>query len=138
MRAAICEQPRLITWVMNTTDLQSLASQAGFDIGKPTSLSRDKLSWEFALPDDGRLLGDGMLPYCIQWHSSPHPAQSMADNGCVLQQLTIHHNRPRWLGDRLDALEAGHLVQIEPLPDNEPAYLSATIDTPNGTVVLRS
>ena len=138
MRAAIREQPRLITWVMNTADLQSLADQAGFDIGNPTRLSRDKLSWEFALPDDGRLLGDGMLPYCIQWHSSPHPAQGMADSGCLLQELTIHHNRPRWLAERLDALKASHLLQIEPLPDNEPAYLSATIDTPNGTVVLRS
>ena len=138
MRAAIREQPRLITWVMNTPDLQSLAGQAGFDIGEPTSLSRDKLSWEFALPDDGRLLGDGMLPYCIQWHSSPHPAQSMVDLDCVLQDLTIHHIRPRWLNDRLEALGASHLVNIEQLPDTQPAYLSATIDTPNGRVVLRS
>ena len=138
MRAAIHEQPRLITWVVNTADLSSLANQAGFDIGTPTSLSRDNLSWEFALPDDGRLLGDGMLPYCIQWRSSPHPAQGMVDNGCLLQQLTIHHNRPRWLNDRLDAIDAGHLVDIEPLADNETSYLSATIDTPNGTVVLRS
>jgi hypothetical protein len=137
MRAAIREQPRLITWVINTPDLQSLAKQAGFDIGTPTKLSRDNLSWEFALPDDGRLLGAGMLPYCIQWHSSPHPSQGMADTGCLLQELTIHHNRPHWLNDRLDAIEVGHLVHVEPLPDNETAYLSATIDTPNGTVELK-
>jgi hypothetical protein len=62
----------------------------------------------------------------------------MVDNGCLLQQLTIHHNRPRWLNDRLDAIDASHLVDIEPLADNETSYLSATIDTPNGTVVLRS
>ena len=137
MRAAIRAQPRLITWVINTTDLQSLAANAGFDIGKPTALSRDTLSWEFALPDDGRLLGAGMLPYCIQWHSSPHPSQNMADSGCLLQELNIHHNRPRWLNNRLDALEASHLVHIESLPDSETPWLEATIDTPNGTVVLR-
>ena len=137
MRAAIREQPRLITWVMNTSDIQSLANQADFDIGIPTKLSRDNLSWEFALPDDGRLLGNGMLPYCIQWHSSPHPSQKMVDHGCLLQALTIHHNRPRWLNDRLDAIGADHLVYIEPLPDNETSYLSATIDTPNGTVELK-
>jgi hypothetical protein len=137
MRAAIREQPRLITWVINTPDLQSLAKQAGFDIGTPTKLSRDNLSWEFALPDDGRLLGAGMLPYCIQWHSSPHPSQGMADTGCLLQELTIHHSRPHWLNDRLDAIEVGHLVHVEPLPDNETAYLSATIDTPNGSVELK-
>ena len=61
----------------------------------------------------------------------------MADTGCLLQELTIHHNRPHWLNDRLDAIEVGHLVHVEPLPDNETAYLSATIDTPNGTVELK-
>ena len=137
MRAAIREQPRLITWVMNTSDLQSLTRRAGFDIGTATRLNRDDLSWEFALPDDGRLLAGGMLPYCIQWHSSPHPSQGMVDNGCLLQDLTIHHNRPHWLSDRLDAIEAGHLVHIESLPDDQTAYLSATIDTPNGRVVLK-
>jgi hypothetical protein len=136
MRAAIRQQPQLITWVMNTANLQQLAEQAGFDIGIPTELSRDSLSWQIALPEDGRLLGDGMLPYCIQWHSSPHPSQGMADTGCLLQELTIHHNRPRWLDDQLDAIDAGHLVQIEPLADSATPYLSATIYTPSGTVTL--
>ena len=137
IRAAIREQPRLITWVINTSDIQALASSAGFDIGMPTRLGRDNLSWDFALPDDGRLLGDGLLPYCIQWHTTPHPSQQMVDNGCLLQELTIHHNRPHWLDDRLDAIEAGHLVHIEPLPDDQTAFLSATIDTPSGTVLLK-
>jgi len=137
MRAAISEKPRLITWVINTTDLQTLAADAGYDIGQPTALSRDALSWEIALPDDGRLLAGGMLPYCIQWHSSPHPSQNMVDTGCLLQGLNIHHNRPRWLGDRLDAIEASHLVDVEPLPDSETPWLEACIDTPNGRVNLR-
>ncbi len=136
MRSAIRQQPQLITWVMNTANLQQLAEQVDFDIGIPTALSRDGLSWQIALPEDGRLLGDGMLPYCIQWHSSPHPSQGMADTGCLLQHLTIHHNRPRWLDNQLDAIDAGHLVQIESLPDSATPYLSATIDTPTGTVTL--
>jgi hypothetical protein len=60
----------------------------------------------------------------------------MADTGCLLQELTIHHNRPRWLDDQLDAIDAGHLVQIEPLADSATPYLSATIYTPSGTVTL--
>jgi len=136
MRADLQKQPRLITWVINTGDLGGLVEQAGFDIGVPSKLSRDDLSWEFALPDDGRLFGDGMLPYCIQWHSSPHPSRAMADTGCLLQELIIYHNRPRWLNERLDALEAGHLVQVEALPDGATPYLEARIDTPRGTIVL--
>ena len=137
MRAEIRNQPRLITWVVNTGDLRSLAGNADFDIGAPTALSRDALSWEIALPEDGRLLANGMLPYCIQWHSSPHPSQNMADTGCLLQQLNVHHNRPRWLEDRLDTIEASHLVQVEPLPDEQTPWLEACIDTPGGRVVLR-
>ena len=60
----------------------------------------------------------------------------MADTGCLLQELTIHHNRPRWLDEQLDALDAGHLVNVEALPDSASPYLSVTIDTPSGTVTL--
>jgi hypothetical protein len=136
MRAAIRQQPQLITWVMNTSDLEHLAGRVSFDIGAPTALSRDNLNWQIALPDDGRLLGDGMLPYCIQWHSTPHPSNDMADTGCLLQELTIHHNRPRWIEGQLDAIDASHLVHVEPLADSATPYLSATIDTPSGSVTL--
>ena len=136
MRAALDERPRLITWVMNTPDLGRLAATAGFDIGTPTALSRDGLSWEIALPDDGRLLGDGMLPYCIQWHSSPHPSRGMADLACSLQALTVYHNRPDWLKERLEAIGASHLVEIETLSENAAPCLCATVDTPGGRVTL--
>ena len=137
MRAAIAEQPRLITWVLNTENLAHLAEEVDYDIGLPTALTRDALSWEFALPDDGRLLANGLLPYCIQWHSSPHPSGAMADTGCLLQELTLYHNRPRWLEQRLDALEAGHLVSVEEIDDSQAPWLEAAIDTPAGRVVLR-
>ena len=60
----------------------------------------------------------------------------MADLECLLQGLTIHHNRPRWITARLDEIEAGHLVDVEAIGDDETPYLSATIDTPDGRVVL--
>ncbi len=137
MRAALAQQPRLITWVVNTPDIHRLVANIDFDIGVPTPLSRDSLRWEIALTDDGRLLDGGLLPYCIQWHSQPHPSNTMADLDCRLQQLTLHHNRPQWLAERLAALDANHLVQIDPLPDDQPPHLTATIQTPNGPVTLR-
>lgn len=136
MRTSLKQQPRLLTWVINTADVKRLAASAGFDIGVPTALSRNNLKWEIALTDDGRLLGGGMLPYCIQWHSSPHPSRGMADLGCILHALTIYHNRPHWLADRLEAIDASHLVQIEALTDDATPYLSAAIETPNGMVTL--
>ncbi len=136
LRAAIRHKPRLITWIINTPEIHQLVGSAGFDLGTPIALSRDELKWEIALTDDGRLLADGMLPYCIQWHSRPHPSRGMADRGCLLQSLTIHHNRPRWISGRLDAIEASHLVDVEPLADTRAPYLSAIIDTPTGTLTL--
>lgn len=136
MRASISQRPRLITWVMNTPDIGRLAADAGFDIGAPTALSRDGLEWEIALTDDGRLLADGLLPYCIQWLSSPHPSRAMADLGCRLQKLTLHHNRPDWLAERLESLDAAHLVEVDAIPDSDSPHLSAVIETPRGLVTL--
>ena len=137
MRTSLQARPRLVTWVVNTPDIHRLSADAGFDIGSPTALSRDGLEWEIALTDDGRLLGDGMLPYCIQWHSEPHPSHAMANLGCRLQKLTLHHNRPAWLAERLQALGANDLVEIDEIPDSESPSLSAIIETPRGIVTLK-
>ncbi len=136
LRAALRERPRLITWVMNTPDIHALAARTGVEIGTPTRLSRDGLRWEIALPDDGRLFAHGMLPYCIQWQSKPHPARAMADLGCRLEALVIHHNRPDWLRGRLAALGATDLVSVAALPDDEAPYLEARLDTPDGPATL--
>ena len=138
LRDSLKQQPRLITWVMNSNNLQQLKDSAGFDIGTPTALNRDGLSWEIALTDDGRLLADGLLPYCLQWHSTPHPSTGMADLDCQLKSLTLFHNRPDWLETRLQALGASHLVQVKAVADSETPYLSAEIACPKGLVTIDS
>lgn len=137
-RARLRDRPRLITWVINTPDIRRLADATDFDLGLPTELSRDHLRWQIALPDDGRLLADGMLPYCIQWHSSPHPARGMADLGCRLERLVLQHNRADWLRSRIHALGADQLVEIAEIPDTQAPYLTATIETPDGRSVTLS
>ena len=138
MRDALSRQPRLITWVVNTTEINKLSQVSGGSIGTPTELSRDNLRWQIALTEDGRLLANGFLPYVIQWHSKPHPSQAMADLGCRLLSFDIYHNRADWLRSRLETIGANHLVSIHALPDSESAYLSANIDTPSGIKVLTS
>ncbi len=138
LRQSLKNEPRLITWVMNTSNLKQLTDSVEFDIGKPTALSRDNLSWEIAVTDDGRLIADGLLPYCLQWHSSPHPSTGMANLGCTLNSLTLFHNRVNWLEDRLQALGARQLVEVESIDDSQAPYLSAVIDCPLGQVTLDS
>lgn len=138
MRGSLRQSPRLITWVMNTTDIQSVKQAGSFDIGTPTKLQRNDLSWQIALTDDGRLLGNGLLPYVIQWHSQPHPSNGMADICCRLQSLTIYHNRADWLKSKLASIGAGHLVEIKALDDSEAAYFSVEIESPGGVKTLDS
>ncbi len=136
MRESLQQQPRLITWVMNTPDIHSTLQQAKFPIGTPTELSRNNLRWKIALTEDGRLLAHGLLPYIIQWQCQPHPSNAMGDPGCRLLSLEIYHNRPDWLDSMLNSIGAGQLVRIHSLDDTQSPYLSATIETPSGIKVL--
>ncbi len=137
-RHCIEQQPSLLTWVVNTQDINGLMQQASFSPGKPELISRGNLSWYFGLPEDGRLLAGGLLPYAIEWHTEIHPSESMADLGCKLKSLVIYHPYPDWLRNALDSIDALQLVKIYELPANETPYLTVDIDTPSGVVRLHS
>ena len=62
----------------------------------------------------------------------------MADLGCRLQRLEIHHPYPRWLKSALASIGAVDLVQINPLEKNATPCMVAAIDTPGGVRKLRS
>ena len=133
----IKKRPALLTWVVNTTNIQTLLQKAKVSFGKAEQLiSRGDLSWYFGLPDDGRLLAGGMLPYIIEWQTNLHPANSMADLGCRFQSLEIYHSAPSWLLSVLQSIDAADLVKTHPLPKNQTSYLIASIATPKGTKKL--
>jgi hypothetical protein len=128
----IAVEPCLLTWVVNTGNLQALIAQASFSLGQSVRVSRAELSWNFGLPSDGRLLGSGMLAHAIEWHSQSHPANNMADLGCHLQKLEIHHPYPQWLRDCLASIDALAIVDVYELPHGKLPFLTAYIDTPSG------
>lgn len=131
-------QPRLLTWVVNTTSLEDLQGQVNFDLGVTTALSRGELNWLFAVPDDGRLLAGGMLPNVMQWQTRVHPSRTMADLNCRLHKLNIYHPYPQWLLAQLDSLNASELVVVHTLNGSGAAYITAEIETPERLVVLSS
>ena len=137
VRQRISVQPVLLAWVVNTTDINALLLNAGISFGKATFIRRDNLSWYFGLPGDGRLLAAGLLPYVIEWQTESHPAVNMADLGCRLLNLHIHHSRPEWVGDILKSINARGLVTVHSLPENETPYLAADIRTPSGVKTLK-
>lgn len=132
IRQQIKLQPTLLTWVVNTRNINTLIRQASFSIGKAELIRRGELSWYFGLPDDGRLLAGGMLPYAIDWLTDKHPSKRMADLGCRLHSLEIYHPHPLWLQSALASIGALDLVKICVLPKNEAPYLVASVGTPLG------
>ena len=137
-RQCLEQQPSLLTWVVNTGNINELMLHSTYSLGKPELISRGNLSWNFGLPEDGRLLGSGILPYAIEWHTDVHPSKGMADLGCSFQRLEIFHPYPIWLKTSLKSIGALPLVKINELAANETPYLSVEIDTPSGKVKLQS
>lgn len=138
IRQQIEMQPALLTWVVNTSRINAFIRQAKFSLGKAALLSRGDLSWYFGLPDDGRLLAGGILPYAIEWRTNQHPSANMVDLGCRLHRLEIFHPYSIWLQSALSSIGALNLVKISALPKNKAPYFIAYIRTPSGIKKLLS
>ncbi len=138
VRQQIAREPTLLTWVINTDHLHDLIGKATVPSGTPQQVVRDNLSWYFAIPEDGRLLGAGMLPYLIQWQTPHHPSRDMAERQCQLQRLEVHHPMPQWLTQSLQAIDADSHVEVVPLAADGTAKLVAIIETPKGVCRLES
>ena len=147
VRESIEKQPRLHTWIVNSSDIHGIAKQCDseckFNIGEITAVSRGELNWHFAIPDDGRLLASGLVPYVMQWDGQEqagfsHPSQGMADLGCELVGLELHHPQATWLASILDSIKAKELVTLSELPPHSVPYMTAKIQTPQGLKELSS
>lgn len=138
IRQQIDTQPSLLTWVVNTRNIKELVQRSTFSLGKAELISRGNLSWYFGLPNDGRLLAGGMLPYVIEWQTDKHPSANMTDLGCNFDRLEIYHPYPRWLQSALSSIGASDIVQIHALSKNEVPYMIAYLNTPHGIKKLCS
>lgn len=138
LRSSLEHSPRLLTWVANTSNLAEATANASMDYGVISELSRGDLRWLFSLPEDGRLLGSGMLPYLMQWCCDFHPSERMAERHCKLKSLTLKHPNCEWLLAQLASINATELVTVEALSAGSVPILEARIDTPSGEKSLSS
>lgn len=138
VRASLEKNPRLLTWVVNCDDITAALSGPEIAYGIPQPISRGDLLWYFGVPDDGRLLAGGMLPYVISWQTDSHPASAMADAGCSLGCLRLHTPFAEWSSRQLEGIGAAELVEVIELQEGSAPYLEAEIQTPAGSRILRS
>lgn len=132
----VVTEPRLLTWAARATELERRvvdAQAAGVHLGEVRAGRREAsggrvLSWRLTYPDVG--VGDGLVPFLIDWGDSPHPALT-APAGLELVDLHGEHPQPGAVVAMLEALGVGLRVVKGPR-----VTLVATLDTPRGRVVL--
>lgn len=135
------DAPKLVAYAIHPTgdetlaDLAEVVRSVGFDPGRSLAMSREKpdgelLEWELTTGGDTAHAMDGALPFAIDWLGKPSPAASLPSMG-TLVQLTVQHPDER-VGAVIEALGLAEAVSFTV----GAAQLSATIDTPNGSIVL--
>jgi hypothetical protein len=130
--------PRLTTWVAKGRSLDMFAADAlkqGVNLGAVIPGSRKRpdgvvLSWTYT--DPRVVLADRLIPYFIDWGSSPHPSATAA-KGVTLVSLRAEHPDPQRVQKMLTQLGLDLIVTRGGTPS-----LIATFNSPKGQVVLKS
>ena len=128
---------RLVSWAAREPNLAGrieVALAADYDAGSVIPMSRvtpDGRRLEWRLTIRATPGGDGLVPFLIDWGTSPHPS-SRAARGCSLVSLRGEHPDPDAVSAQLDALGAPLALSRA-----REVALVALLDSPNGRVELR-
>ena len=137
-------EPRLVTWAARTDDMVAIVAQArasGYDPGERVAGGRTctdgvRLFWESTKRPEALQglppLGDWLIPFLIDWGSTPHPAAAQ-QNHCQFISLQATHPDPTLVQTILHALAIEDLLHVE---RGEAAALQAVIEGKNGRVIL--
>jgi hypothetical protein len=129
--------PTIVRWVVKSNELEAIragAAKASVTLGPVASGSRKRpdgvtLAWRYT--DPAVVVADGLIPFFIDWGTSPHPALTAA-RGATLVQLRAEHPAAPRVQKMLDDLR----LDLRVSQASAPAII-ATIDSPKGRVELR-
>ncbi|WP_233493053.1 MULTISPECIES: VOC family protein [unclassified Meiothermus] len=133
VRESLEAGPRLIHWVARTDGLEGALARLP-ELGRIHRMSRDDLSWDITIPDDGSLLEGGLVPTLISWGDTPHPTTRLPEVGCRLVGLRGVHPRPERVAQALWKLDMAEALELH---QGEQVGLEAKIQTPGGLRLLR-
>jgi hypothetical protein len=125
----------LVGWAMACEDIEAAVEKArgaGFDPGDVIDghrLTADGTVLRWRSTSNARTAG--LIPFLIDWGSTPHPAASSRP-GLRLDSLHIEHPSPEVIRRALRALDAD--VDVRPA---ESAAVVARLTGPNGSAELR-
>jgi hypothetical protein len=126
--------PRIVRWVAKSNELENVAAAAAQNSVKlgpviPGSRRRPDgvvLSWRYT--DPNVVVADGLIPFFIDWGTSPHPSAT-APRGATLISVRAEHPDAERTQKMLDALGLDLRVQ----KGSAPAII-ATIVIPPATI----
>jgi len=130
-------EPKLVAWAAKGRALDGLArdaASAGVTLGDVISGSRRRsdgvmLSWRYT--DPRRVVAEGIVPFFIDWGSTPHPAASAAIGASLVAFRAEHPDVERVQG-ALRRLKIDLAVR-----QGARAALIVVVNSPRGRVELR-
>lgn len=128
----------LAGWVARTNDIVAASQATTLPLGPVETMTRGPLAWQITIPDDGRLVMNGVAPALIQWNDEQHPASRMEDIGCTLVGLEAFHTDAASVQQLLEQIGFEGPFTVSPLEADEAPYLIAHIQTPSGPRQLDS
>ncbi len=134
---ATLTEPRLVTWAVRTQDIGAAvqrARTAGCDPGVVVDLARDtpegdRLTWRLTVRREA--LAAGLVPFLIDWGSTPHPSGT-SEALCRVEGFGAEHPDPESVRVLLRALDVSLDVEQGLQP-----RLRATVVGPGGSIELR-
>lgn len=135
LQKQIENQPRIITWVARTDNMEKALSQATYNPGTPRSASRGSLHWTFTFSEDGMLIQNGLLPHLIKWNTTDHPSSKLPESDIKLSKITAFHPSPSMIREHLKSLGLQNVLDLKISSEYE-IGLEVTFNCPNGEVTL--
>src|SRR5262249_42442061 len=129
----LAEQPRLIHWVVRTSDIDQASAASPIALGAIRSFERGDYRWRLTVPDDGRRPANGIVPALIQWDVPVHPAERLPASNVEIVELAASHPDPAPVRAALAALGVADRLKVS--YDRE-ARLVAMLRTPRGVVTI--
>lgn len=131
VRERAAGSPFVATWVVRTDDITSTVNLVP-QLGDVLSLTRGPHRWRIAVPPDGGLPFDGVLPAVIQWDGDAHPADSLPDVGCSLVGVSLTHPMANEASSLLERFGVAGSIDVQP---GAPA-VQVRLRTPDGVVLV--
>ena len=125
--------PRVITWVCQTSNMARTLALLPYNPGPVITVTREDLTWDLTVMEDGRLVMDGAAPSIIDWKNIASPTQRLPDVGCRLKCMKVSHvhaaQLAKWAERTLKDLRVSFKYAEVP-------KITVTLTTPNGDVHL--